>query len=65
MRYAGAGHAICFPDLPLDAYYNSRKIAHPLTGLVYDLGGEPQKTAKAAKDAWTQVVAFLEEHIRR
>jgi len=64
MNYEDAGHAISFPDLPLEAYYNSRKTAHPLTGLVYDLGGDPEKTAHAAKAAWDEVVVFLEKYVK-
>jgi dienelactone hydrolase len=61
-RYEGAGHAINLPDLPLAAY--TTKVIHSLTHIKYDLGGDPDINAKAGKQAWNEVVTFLQEHHR-
>ena len=61
LSYKGAGHAIGFPDLPLEAY--PTKARHSLTGIIYHLGGTLENNAQAAKSAWAEVVAFLEEHV--
>jgi len=61
LSYEGAGHAISFPDLPSEAY--AAKVPHPLTRIIYELGGDPEKTAQASKSAWTEVVAFLEKYV--
>ena len=60
LRYKGAGHAINLPDLPREAY--PTKITHPLTHIVYDLGGDPDINAEAGKQAWNEVLTFLKEH---
>lgn len=61
LRYEGAGHAINLPDLPRQAY--PTKAASSLTHIVYDLGGDPDPNASAAKSAWAEVTAFLNEHV--
>lgn len=61
LRYKGAGHAINLPDLPREAY--PTKITHPLTHIVYDLGGDPDINAEAGKQAWNEVLTFLKENV--
>ena len=61
LSYEGAGHAIGFPDLPPEAY--PTKAYHSLTGMVYHLGGTLKNNAQAARSAWSEVVAFLEEYV--
>ena len=61
LKYKGAGHAISLPDLPREAYLT--KVAHSLTHIKYDLGGNIDSNAQASKQAWNEVVAFLKEHV--
>lgn len=61
LRYKGAGHAINLPDLPREAY--PTRVTHPLTRITYNLGGDPDINARASKQAWNEVAAFLKEHI--
>jgi dienelactone hydrolase len=61
VKCEGAGHAINLPDLPREAY--PTKMTHSLTHITYDLGGDPDINAQAAKQAWNEVVAFLKEHV--
>lgn len=60
LAYEGAGHAISLPDLPLE-YYPS-KARHVGTGITYALGGDPKINASASKEAWKEVLMFLEEN---
>ena len=52
LRYDGAGHAIAPPYLPP---------AHRLGPLA--LGGHAEATARAGRDSWRRIVAFLRVHL--
>jgi dienelactone hydrolase len=59
LAYAGAGHAIQKPYLPLPP----SKIIHPIDKVFYDLGGAPQAQAHAIEDSWQKVLTFLKTHL--
>jgi len=53
LNYEHAGHLLAIPNLPTH-------LPTLLSGL---LGGTPQGNARAANDAWSQTLLFLQEHI--
>lgn len=55
LRYPNAGHHIGQPNLP----------TRTMPGQYFAMGGDPQATAEASRDAWTQVLGFLAESLRR
>jgi len=55
VRYPNAGHHIGQPNLP----------TRTMPGQYFAMGGDPQATAEASRDAWTQVLGFLAGSLRR
>ena len=55
--YEGAGHAFSLPNMPTTV----NTLTHPITKTEMTLGGEPEHTAAAARDAWAQTLKFLGE----
>lgn len=55
--YDNVGHMITNPyDLVLtDAF------RHPVTGLLYEIGGNPKEQAAACKDSWEKILLFLSQ----
>ncbi|MBN1317527.1 MAG: acyl-CoA thioesterase/BAAT N-terminal domain-containing protein [Anaerolineales bacterium] len=61
LSYAGAGHSILKPYIPL----RPSAIIHPVDHHLYALGGRPQPQAYANEDSWYKVLAFLKENLSR
>lgn len=59
-KYERAGHSINLPNLPPEEY--PTQTTHVLTNLVCELGGNREANEQAGKQAWDNVVAFLEKH---
>jgi dienelactone hydrolase len=59
LEYAGAGHAILIPYIPLP----SSEIIHPVDDRLYALGGTPQAQAHAIEDSWQRALAFLDAYL--
>ncbi len=59
LSYDGAGHAVSI--LETDDY--PTRIRHPITGLVYDLGGSETVNREASSSARTEALAFLGRHL--
>jgi dienelactone hydrolase len=59
LEYAGAGHGILMPYIPLAP----ADIVHPVDGGLYALGGTPQPMAHAIEDSWQGMLDFLEENL--
>ena len=59
-RFEQAGHSINLPNLPPEDY--PTQTTHVLTNLVCELGGNRKANEQAGKQAWDNVVAFLEKH---
>lgn len=55
--YPGAGHAIGLPNV----ITSTTRFKHAVSGEDIDLGGTPGATARASRDAWPRVLAFLAE----
>lgn len=53
--YENAGHMFMSPLAPVI----TEAIKHPLTGLFYEVGGEPEAQAFASKDSWHKICTFL------
>src|SRR5580698_4472113 len=54
ITYAGAGHFIRFPYLPVIS-----EIFHPMMKVMMALGGDPVANAAANRDSWERVLSFL------
>lgn len=59
LEYAGAGHAILMPYVPLP----SSEIVHPVDGRLYALGGTPEAQAHAIEDSWQKMLVFLDAYL--
>lgn len=59
LTYDGAGHAVSI--LRTDDY--PTRIRHPITGLVYDLGGSESVNRQASVSARAEALAFLGRHL--
>jgi dienelactone hydrolase len=59
LHYPGAGHYLRFPYLPTTVSV----LRHPVSGLLFELGGTPEGDAAANADSWRQVLAFLSQHL--
>lgn len=53
--YEQAGHMITNPFDPV----MTEAFTHPVTGLSYELGGDPEKHKEACKDSWDKILQFL------
>lgn len=53
--YERAGHMILHPDSPVI----TEPFKHPVTGLFYEVGGEPAAQSVACKDSWKETLLFL------
>ncbi len=55
--YDHVGHMITNPYDPVltDAF------RHPVTGLFYEIGGDPKEQAFACKDSWEKILSFLSQ----
>lgn len=60
LEYAGAGHSILMPYIPLAPV----NFVHPLDGRLYALGGTPRAMAHAIEDSWQGMLAFLEANLQ-
>jgi len=61
LTYDHAGHGITRPYTST-MELNSRR--HPLSGRIMQMGGTPAGTAKAREDSWSQMLAFVNRHLR-
>ncbi len=59
LEYAGAGHGILMPYVPLPP----SEIVHPVDNKLYALGGTPQAQAHAIEDSWQKMLAFLNAYL--
>ncbi|MDB5896713.1 MAG: hypothetical protein JWP41_315 [Ramlibacter sp.] len=57
LAYADAGHAIGWPNVATTL----TRFKHPVSGEDIDLGGSPAATARASRDSWPKMLAFLED----
>ena len=55
LSYAGAGHSIAWPNGPTTML----KSKHPVSGEEMDMGGTAEGTARARRDSWPRMLAFL------
>lgn len=62
LSYEQAGHAIGTPYRPTTGLSRS---VHPVTKIVYPMGGTPAGYARAQADSWLQVLGFLATHLKR
>lgn len=53
--YDNVGHMISNPYDPV----MTEAFLHPVTGLYYELGGEPEAQAKACKASWQEILTFF------
>ena len=61
LAYDDAGHGI---GRPYFSTMDINHVTHPLTGRTLSLGGTPAGTARARKDSWQRMLAFLDENLR-
>lgn len=52
-----AGHSLGFPYVPATAPV----VAHPVSGLVMDFGGDAALNVRAGRDSWEKVMAFMRD----
>ena len=62
LRFEAAGHAISLPGLPVECY--PTRARHGLTGITYELGGDPEANASASEESWEEVLKLLAQHAR-
>jgi dienelactone hydrolase len=62
LSYDNAGHAI---GRPYTSTMDLNDTRHPLTGRIMQIGGTPEGTAHAREDSWRQMLAFMDEQLRR
>ncbi len=55
--YDNVGHMITNPYDPV----MTEAFKHPVTGLLYELGGSPEAQSFACKDSWVKMLAFLRQ----
>lgn len=53
--YDSVGHMITNPYDPV----LTEPFRHPVTGLLYEIGGNPKEQASANKDSWEKILLFL------
>jgi dienelactone hydrolase len=61
LSYEGAGHGIVPGYLPKTITI----MRHPVTGYVYELGGNSKDNAFASTDAWSKTMRFVGQHLKR
>jgi dienelactone hydrolase len=59
LSYVGAGHAFRVPYWPQTMI----EMRHPVDGVLYAFGGNPESNAHAAVDSWRRVGHFLRENL--
>jgi len=57
--FEGAGHSIASPPGEPQASTTT-----PGPGVTFDLGGTPERTTEARREAWERSVTFLRDHLR-
>jgi dienelactone hydrolase len=62
LAYEGAGHVIG-PPVP-GLTFNITHAVHPILGLDFAFGGEPQKNTGASLDSWARILTFLGDVFR-
>lgn len=55
ISYVNVGHMITNPYDPA----LTEAFRHPITGLLYEIGGKPKEQASACKDSWKKILLFL------
>lgn len=58
LSYEGVGHMITNPHDPV----LTEAFRHPVTGLLYEIGGNPKEQAFACKDSWEKILLFLSKN---
>ena len=61
LNYKGAGHNIGVPY----GITTATSYRHPVSGVVYALGGNARDNAFARSDSWPRVLTFLDQSIKR
>jgi dienelactone hydrolase len=59
LSYPGAGHWVGTPYWP----QTMTEMRHPVDGVLYALGGNPESNAHATEDSWRRVTQFLRENL--
>ena len=59
LSYSGAGHAVGTPYWP----QTMTEVRHPVDGVLYAFGGNPESNAHATVDSWRRVKHFLRENL--
>jgi dienelactone hydrolase len=59
LSYSGAGHGIGIPYTPQTMI----EVRHPVDGVLYTFGGNPESNAHATVDSWRRVTHFLRENL--
>lgn len=59
LSYSGAGHTFRTPYWP----QTMTEMHHPVNGVLYALGGNPESNAHATVDSWQRVKHFLRENL--
>ncbi len=59
LTYAGTGHSVGQPWWPTTI----TKTLHPVSKILFALGGDPKQSAHARADTWSQTLAFLEANL--
>ncbi|MCE2983585.1 MAG: prolyl oligopeptidase family serine peptidase [Parachlamydia sp.] len=57
LSYEGVGHMITSPNIPV----MTQPFKHPLTGLMYEVGGSPEKQEAACHSSWEAILEFLKQ----
>ncbi|MBA2368584.1 MAG: hypothetical protein H0V82_06130 [Candidatus Protochlamydia sp.] len=58
LSYELAGHMITNPNDPVIV----GSFRHPVTGILYEMGGEAEAQAAACNDSWKRIISFLKEN---
>jgi hypothetical protein len=62
LAYEGAGHVIG-PPIP-GLTFTIAHTVHPIIGLDFAFGGEPQQNIGASHDSWARILSFLDDAFR-
>ena len=61
VSYPGAGHA--FSRVPYFPHGTMTEWRHPVDGVLYAFGGNPESNARATVDSWRRIKQFLRENL--
>lgn len=61
--YPGAGHALSHPPMSPYLPTTGNQLRHPVDGVLYGFGGNPEADAACRADYWTRVLEFLDQSL--